>query len=192
VLWAVLLKPTVKSTAKEAANDALVEPLKQASAQIAALAAKVSAPPPAPLVPGPPTPASAAAAAALNTPAPGAPVALAADNAAGGLGTPTDGRLELGPGKQTNQYPVPAGKTLSLTDIFFENPQGDSGLLRIRRGDTTLLALRLDNFRDLDYHFVSPWVFNSAQPLILAVECQKPTPDSCTPAASFSGVLRPA
>jgi hypothetical protein len=192
VLWALLLKPTVKSTAKEAANDALAQPLKEASAQIASLAAKVGAPPPAPLVPG------GAGGATTTTTAPitaGAAATPEAANGATDLGTPTDGRLEATPDAQTASFPVPDGKVFSLTDIFLQNPQADSGLLRVQRGKTTILSLRLENFRDLDYHFVSPLVFTAGQTLTLAVECANPAPaakNSCTPAMTFNGYIRPA
>jgi hypothetical protein len=213
VLWALLLKPTVKTTAREAANDALVEPLREASKQMAAIAAKVGLPPPPPLVPGgkgggattttTTVPAAVAAAAAA------APVAApAASNAATDLGTPYDGRLEVTPDAQTVSYTVPDGRVFSLTDIFLQNPEGDSGRLRVQRGKTTILSLRLENFRDLDYHFVSPLVFSGGQTLTLAVDCANGAaatatttaassttttkPKACTPAATFNGFLRPA
>jgi len=210
VLWAVLLKPTVKTTAREAANDALVEPLREASKQMAAIAAKVGLPPPPPLVPGggggrgatttttAPAPAAASAASAPPVPA----------NTATDLGTPYDGRLEVTPDAQTVSYPLPDGQVFSLTDIFLQNPDGDSGRLRVQRGKTTILSLRLENFRDLDYHFVSPLVFSAGQTLTLAVDCTNGVaatatttgassttttkPKACTPAATFNGFIRPA
>ena len=210
VVWALLLKPTVKTTAREAANDALVEPLREASKQMAAIAAKVGLPPPPPLVPGgggrggatttttATAPAAVAAAAAPPVPA----------NKATDLGTPYDGRLEVTPDAQTVSYPLPDGQVFSLTDIFLQNPDGDSGRLRVQRGKTTILSLRLENFRDLDYHFVSPLVFSAGQTLTLAVDCTNGAaatatttgassttttkPKACTPAATFNGFIRPA
>ena len=202
ILWALLLKPTVKSTAREAANDALVEPLREASKQMAAIAAKVGLPPPPPLVPGGSTDKGGATTTTTTPIAPATAAAAAgatpvAGNGATDLGTPYDGRLEITSDPQTASYTVPDGKVFSLTDIFLQNPQGDSGLLRIQRGKTTILSLRLENFRDLDYHFVSPLVFNSGQILTLAVDCKNPAsppaaPASCTPAATFNGFVRPA
>jgi hypothetical protein len=55
--------------------------------------------------------------------------------------------------------------------------------------------VRLENFRDLDYHFVSPLVVAGGQILTLKVECQNEppaAPDSCTPALYYSGFSRPA
>jgi hypothetical protein len=197
ILWALVLKPTVKSTAKEAANDALAEPLREASAQIAGLAALVGAPKPPPLVPGGSS-GEADEAATTTTTGPAVAEDRGGLGGLGGLdelGTPRDGRLEATPEAQTVSYKVPAGEMFSLTDIFLQNPQGDSGLLRVQRGTTTLLTVRLDNFRDLDYHFVSPMVFAGGENLTLAVECANPapaTPDSCTPAATYNGFIRPA
>lgn len=197
MLWALLLKPTVKSTARDAAQEALVEPLQQATAQIAALNEKVGLPPAAPLVPGggsgagdPATTTTTAAAGPIT--APGEPTA---NRGQSDLGTPFDGRLEATPESQTVSYTVPDGEVFSLTDIFLQNPQGDSGLLLIQRGATTLLSVRLENFRDLDYHFISPLVFSPGQMLTLSVECANPAPaapDSCTPAATYNGFTRSA
>ena len=48
--------------------------------------------------------------------------------------------------------------TLYITDLVFSNPNGSTGALRLRRSGQDLMVLRLENFRDLDFHFVSPIV----------------------------------
>ena len=98
---------------------------------------------------------------------------------------PIDGRLFLeAPG--TTSFEVPAGRTLELTDVVLQNPRGDSGELRVLRSGTVLLVVSLDNFRDIDYHFVTPIVFTAGQKLELSATCAAP---DCKPGAYFSGAL---
>ncbi|MGH9034984.1 MAG: hypothetical protein ACRD0O_04410 [Acidimicrobiia bacterium] len=67
-------------------------------------------------------------------------------------------------------------------------PAGDAGDLEIRRGDAVILRVNLSNFRDLDYHFVSPLSFKAGQELVMAVSCANPAEGPrCTPAAYFAG-----
>ena len=168
-----------------------------------AIAAKVGLPPPPPLVPGgggrggatttttATAPAAVAAAAAPPVPA----------NKATDLGTPYDGRLEVTPDAQTVSYPLPDGQVFSLTDIFLQNPDGDSGRLRVQRGKTTILSLRLENFRDLDYHFVTPIALSSGQAFTMKVSCENQAQPAaggqpgqaakdCTPGIYASGTQR--
>jgi hypothetical protein len=77
--------------------------------------------------------------------------------------------------------------------MIMQNPNGDSGLLEIRRGPTeTLLTEGLANFRDLDHPFqVEPLLFTSAEPLGVAVNCQHPGggQTACHPSVLFTGRL---
>jgi hypothetical protein len=222
-LWLTMLKPEVQSTARETAEDTVEEPLRQASAQIAALAQKLGEEPPPPLTTETSTttttiPGGADGAGATADGDPGStgadPAATAAGTAGttpgeGPLGRAVDGRLEATPESQTAFFVVPEGKVLSITDIFLQNPEGDSGTLRIQRDDKRLIVVRLDNFRDLDYHFASPLVFTAGQKFTLDVVCQNPPgasdgtlrpgaagsaetapPPTCTPAAYYIGFLK--
>ena len=98
---------------------------------------------------------------------------------------------------QTTQFTgQPANKTFMLTDIVLENPQGDTGQIQVLRGNDILFQVGLGNFRDLDYHFVSPILFKQPnQQLKVTVACTQPggTPPagSCIPAVTFSGVFAP-
>jgi hypothetical protein len=88
--------------------------------------------------------------------------------------------------------PVPDGKTLVITDLVLQNPRGDSGTLRIMRGDKVLLEFGLSNFRDVDYHYLEPLTFPPGQQLKVAVNCQlpgapEPATGRCHPSVSFSG-----
>ena len=89
---------------------------------------------------------------------------------------------------------IPDGQELLLTDIVFQNSAGDTGLFRVLRGTDILFEIGLNNFRDLDYHFVTPLVFNPAQGqnLTIAVACQVTTNNGpCTASAYFAGVFSP-
>ena len=68
--------------------------------------------------------------------------------------------------------------TLFITDLVFSNPAAESGPLQLRRNDDELLVLRLENFRDLDFHFVTPIVFGPGDRLRL-------TCDDCEQAAVY-------
>ena len=83
-----------------------------------------------------------------------------------GVETPRDGRVPV------NGDPISPtdGRTLYITDLVFSNPNGASGALRLRRSGQDLMVLRLENFRDLDFHFVSPIVVGPGQQLRLACE----------------------
>ena len=80
----------------------------------------------------------------------------------------------------------PAGKTLFLTDLVFSNPSDTAiGEIRLARSGEPLLVLQLQNFRDLDFHFVTPIVVASGQELALVC------PTGCDGAALYySGYLR--
>jgi hypothetical protein len=73
---------------------------------------------------------------------------------------------------------VPAGTTLAITDVVFQNPAGEHGTVQLQRDGTTLLVESLDNFRDLDYHFVTPIAVGGNQTIQMAVQCQTPCPNA--------------
>ncbi|MGH9042390.1 MAG: hypothetical protein ACRDZ3_19405 [Acidimicrobiia bacterium] len=114
-----------------------------------------------------------------------------AAGSAAGLGEPFDVRLvsNVAPGASDRQvYRVPRGQQVSLTDVVLQNPAGDAGDLEIRRGDAVILRVNLANFRDLDYHFVSPLTFRENQELVMAVSCANPAEGPrCAPASYFAG-----
>lgn len=157
LLLALLLRPVIESSAEDAATDAIQAPLGRAEQQIAGLAKKVGAKPPAALTEGDDAPSI----------------------------RPTDGRLEIG---GDESFLVPEGQTLSITDLILENPDGNTGRLSIGRNDTVLLEVGLENFRDLDYHFVSPIVFRAGQRLVLRAECADAA--ACSPALYYVGSIQ--
>ncbi|MGZ8696067.1 MAG: COG1470 family protein [Gaiellaceae bacterium] len=94
-----------------------------------------------------------------------------------------DKRLSC-PGRANGSFRVPEGKQLEITDVVFGNPDGTSGRLTLRRGSSPLLAQQLANFRDLDFHFVTPIVIPGEQALVL--DCS----GSANAAVLVSGHLR--
>jgi hypothetical protein len=204
VLWATLLKPAVQDAAKDEANKSLAA--SQTAAKQAAKKADQAA-----------QSANAANQAATSkggggggsaTTAPPAPPTTTTTTVAPTLASliaQGDGvtfRLVAPPpGVAPNTtvvvpYNQPAGQTFLLTDMVLENPQGDTGTVTIRRGGTTagtLFQVSLNNFRDLDYHFVAPVTVrpDAASQLQMVIQCGTPgsPATACSPAVTFSGVL---
>jgi hypothetical protein len=172
ILWFTVLQPSIKSTAENAANDALV-------------AAGIAPAPPAGGGGGS-TPTPGATPAAGSTPgATAAPLPSSLPGAAGG-GHPVDGRLSV---DGTNAPGVtPKNTTLYLTDLVFANPNGRAGTLQLTSGTTRIMELRLENFRDLDFHFVTPILVASGQSLVLSASC---TTSPCDPSVLYSGFTNP-
>lgn len=84
----------------------------------------------------------------------------------------------------------PPKRVVWVSDLVLQNPAGDSGVLRIQRGDVVLLEFGLENFRDLDYHFIQPAQFTTENPVVVAVDCRNAS-DDCTPSVYFSGQSKP-
>ena len=101
-------------------------------------------------------------------------------------GSAIDGRL-VG---RRESYVVPEAKTLQVTDIILQNPNANNGTLQVRRSGTALLVVALENFRDLDYHFVAPLVFKAGDRLELDATCTNR--GECTPGIYWAGFLTDA
>ena len=92
---------------------------------------------------------------------------------------------------------VPAGSRLDLTDIIFQNPTGAIGEIRVQRNSDPLFRLQLANFRDLDYHFVAPIVFDDTDVIQVVFICVTPgqilpkTTEGCEAQVVFAGFLEP-
>ena len=182
VLWLTVLNPAIKSTATTAANNALsaagISPGSGGGSKSSGSAT--------------PTPSSTTV-----TPTPG-----------GSQGGPASGRLSVKagsgnssgcPANNAGQLTIPAGNTFSLTDLVFQNPNGDTGILTLSRGcGGVLFEEQLSNFRDLDFHFVNPITFASGQNMILQVQCTSPGPPAPSPPGTtcvdgmvWAGSLKP-
>jgi hypothetical protein len=174
VAWMALVKPAIESTARDQANDVLaaagITPLPSGGAPSGGGGASAS-------------PSSSDGAPSESPTDSGAPTTAPTTPTSAGGATPTDGRLVAG------DPPVkPAsGMTLYLTDLVFSNPSDTAtGEIRLDRSGQPLLVLRLENFRDLDFHFVTPIVVADGQEIALVC------PSTCTGAALYySGFQRP-
>jgi uncharacterized membrane protein YgcG len=87
------------------------------------------------------------------------------DGGSGGAFVLFDKRLSC-PGN-AGSFDVPKDKQLEITDVVFGNPDGTTGKLTLRRDNSPLLVQQLANFRDLDFHFVTPIVVPGEQALVL-------------------------
>jgi hypothetical protein len=183
LLGATLLKSRVDSSAEDAVRDQVTPAIEALNAQIAALAAGGGQEAPPPVTLAPPDGGGGGGG--------GGSEEGNEDGGAAGAGDPFDGQLAATAADQSPKYTVPGDKVLNLTDIILQNPEGDAGVLRIKRGDNDLLVVRLENFRDLDYHFVAPIRFDGDDTLTFSVACQNPPEAAkpCTPSMLFSGSM---
>jgi hypothetical protein len=185
-LWFAVFKPTIQAAAKDA-----VKPQVQA-AQKQADQAKTAA--------------QQAGAAAQDASGSKEVADKSAQVAAANVGippTPTDPisqrlAVQTDPGSTARDtYTVPAKRTFELTDVVMQNPQGDFGIVTLQRGTQALFTMALENFRDNDYHFVSPIRVGPGEKLELVVRCngvgappdQTPAPTKCSTSAYLGGGL---
>jgi hypothetical protein len=81
-------------------------------------------------------------------------------------------------------FTVPKGRSLQITDLLVENSAGDVGNLTLARNGTPVMEWAMANFRDLDYHWITPTVFGSGSQLQMIVSgCT----GSCTPGIYYAG-----
>jgi len=169
ILWFTLLRPAITSAA-----TAAVAP--QASAAQSA-AARAST-----------------AASTVTQKAPSGGGGATGANPVGG--DPWSARLAINPSSKPleSSITVPQGGGLAVTDLVFENPNGNSGtvyLVRRQSGkdDQVLMTIRLENFRDLDFHFVTPVVFKENQTMTFSCS-PDPSNSKCDAAVYYSGYFK--
>lgn len=113
------------------------------------------------------------------------------------LGQPTDLRLAATAGPavtSTREFDFDAsgsGRTLSITDVIFQNPTGAVGRVALLRDGDVLLDQEMANFRDLDFHLIAPLRVESASSIALRVSCTAPGPgtDDCEVSATVVGFV---
>lgn len=113
------------------------------------------------------------------------------------LGQPTDLRLTATAAPavtSTKAFDFDAsgsGRTLSITDVIFQNPTGAVGRVELLRNGEVLLDQEMANFRDLDFHLVAPLRVESTSSIALRVTCATPGPstDECTVSATVVGFV---
>jgi hypothetical protein len=83
-------------------------------------------------------------------------------------------------------FTVPKGRSLEITDLLVENSAGDVGNLVLARNGTPVMEWAMANFRDLDYHWITPTVFGPGTQVQMVVSgCS----GACTPAMYYAGHL---
>ena len=201
ILWKTLLQPSVESAARSAAveqvdavDDSVAELAKAVDAQAqqaqqaqetAAVAAEQAQ-----------TASNAAAdvAAAVETAdsvaptEPDGPEGILSDTS-----NPTNFRLAVtalpGASGANAWQAVDDNTRFALTDLVLQNPSGDVGRVRVLIDGSTILESALENFRDLDFHFIAPYVVGSESTVSVEVDCAIDQVDGgpCDPAVSFAG-----
>jgi len=95
----------------------------------------------------------------------------AATSSSGSASSGINFSRRLAPGQ--NQFKSPANTTLYITDLVFQNPGSEAGITEtFQRDGVTLLSENTDNFRDVDYHFVTPLQVNPNQTIALQGGCK--------------------
>ena len=212
VLWFTLFKPTIESAARDVAARQVQQVADTANAAKEQAAQAQEAAGGGAAGGGAAPDGAGGGGADQQDPADGAP---GAPGGPGGQPGPepiafriaTDAPRATGPDDVTPvASELPDDKIVAVSDLLLQNPFGDSGILRILRQDVQgntaiLLEVGLNNFRDLDYHFIQPLRFAAGEEIVLEVNCLNPPPppappppggrDRCTPSASFSGQLEP-
>ncbi|MFE6775588.1 hypothetical protein [Streptomyces sp. NPDC057702] len=119
----------------------------------------------------------------------------------GGPAAPKSARVQVrdavgGSSTTRDAYTVPTGKTFALTDIVVQNPQGDAGTLTVSSQDGQILNLALENFRDSDYHYVTPIQVPARSRVSISVSCREvgkpvkaPRPTQCSASLFLGGTL---
>jgi hypothetical protein len=83
-------------------------------------------------------------------------------------------------------FNIPKGQSLQITDLLVENSAGAAGNLTLARSGTPVMQWAMANFRDLDYHWITPTVFGpETQVQMIVSGCTGP----CTPAIYYAGHL---
>ncbi|WP_157421503.1 hypothetical protein [Agromyces sp. Leaf222] len=178
-LWFFVLKPTIES----AARDAVEEPLAKASEQADSASKQ----------------AGAAAEQADSA-------AQKANDALEAVGQPTepvkpvssstdiDIRFEMsdvpgGAPDESDRWVVPANSVLRITDVVISNPRGDFGTLTIENRDVVapIFTTGLENFRDIDFHFVTPLQLAAEDELFATLDCAQIAPPVSGPARTECG-----
>jgi hypothetical protein len=193
-LWFGILRPAVQSAAK----DAVATPLRAAEKKATAAqdtAQRAEEKVDTAVGPNPGRP--------LPTPSGGRPPVVAPPPVKPGTVTaPFGDRLEVeaAAGRAgTDTFTSASRTTLVVTDLILQNPQGDVGRVDVIVDNKLLLTLALANFRDIDYHFVSPLEITPGRTVRLRVTCQAPGPrlagtgsDRCRAFMTMAGTTRKA
>ena len=198
ILWITLFKPTVESAAK----DAVAAPLASLNEKVDALTPDTT-PGAGGAAGGAPTTTlggsgGASTGATTTTVLGGGAVSVATTTTtptstfSTPFGNPADFQLGFGaqvPPGGSQDFANPFSSTFAVTDMVLQNPNGDTGFVQIKRDGAVLMQSALENFRDLDLHFVAPYMFTPGTNLVMTVTCTTPGPTlpGCAVSGSFGG-----
>lgn len=174
-MWQFVLTPAVQSAARTAASKQVTTAASKAALETARAVGKLPA--------DPSNPTSGVG---------GGLLATLSDDGQGGTSEAKRIAVEAAPGATTasSYSAAPKEKRFLMTDIVLQNPQGDTGRIRIKRGDEVLIESALENFRDLDYHFLAPYVF-SGKDIVVEVECKNAANGQpCRDAVTVGGFVK--
>ncbi len=175
-LWFGLVRPAVQSAAREAV-DAEAVAARQAEEE-----ALTTTPPD-------PAPTASAGPGAGNQGGAGTPGGGDGQGNGNGSGTGTgsgSGNLNgqqfsaavtfaTNPGGSAQRsFTVPDRRTFLLTDFLVDNVQGDEGTLRVTANGVPVVTYALENFRNQDYHSVTPIRIPAGARVSMLVICRRP------------------
>ncbi|MFF2370623.1 hypothetical protein [Agromyces sp. NPDC058110] len=185
-LWFFVLKPTIES----AARDAVAEPLAQANEKADSAADQAGSA--AEQADSAAQTANEALEAVGQTPKPVEPVSKT---------TNVDIRFELsdvvgGAPDESDRWVVPAKSVLRITDIVISNPGGDFGVMTLENADIAapIFTTGIENFRDIDFHWVTAVQLAEGDELFATLDCAKVAPpvtgpqrDACDASVLITG-----
>jgi hypothetical protein len=202
-MWQFAFKPVIRSAARAAAEAQVDKAVEKASENAAVETAKAIKLADAAIAGGPSSPGGDKPVDGTTKPAPApspgpAPedgtalrASVSGDDGKGGLAKSKRISVEAAPGATASAEWKPGGDDdrFSITDVVLQNAQGDTGKIRLKRGDEILLESALENFRDLDFHVIAPFIVEG-KPVVIEVVCGNSAEvGPCKPAATVGGFL---
>jgi hypothetical protein len=181
-LWFLVLKPAIEATAKEAIEGPVAEASDRADA--AARQADEAA-----------QNANEAKAAVGQPTEPVEPVAPGPTVTSSELDLRFAAAAAAGATDESVRFPIPANAQFRITDIVMQNPTGSLGTLTIENADVAapIITTGLENFRDTDFHFVTPIELQSEDELFIKVVCVPTVPGppntACSANVLVNGIL---
>lgn len=167
ILWFALFKPQLRSTAKDEVNKQL------------ASTGLITSSKPAGSSSGSSSGGSSGSSGSSATTVPATPSVVTNGSSVNGSANASGNGTKV-------VFTIPLGQNLNMTDLLVENAAGDTGTLALARNGVPLMQWSLANFRDLDYHWITPTVFGPGTQVQLIVSgC----PNACTPGIYYAGNL---
>jgi hypothetical protein len=186
LLWFTLVKPQINAAAQNQVKKQIT-PVSMALNSVASTVASLAT--------SPTTAPGSSSGGQSSTTSPGSATSspggtgTSPSGGSSGAGSPVNASLTAGGNNTTASFAVPKGKTLEVTDILLENSAGASGNVYLQDSGKVLMSWALANFRDLDYHWITPVYFRPNSKLELVV---KDCPGACTPSLYFAGSMKSA